>query len=124
MHDALLPMDATAGQRLKDLLLHLLLPAITLSLATIGATARYQRAAMIDALDLGSLDVGNLLEGFGEQGPEGDAEKWARVIDKILSIEYGLRSQQTEALARMDVALGANETNQVLGLLDAAQQTR
>lgn len=69
-------------------------------------------------LDLGSLDVGNLLEGFGEQGPEGDTEKWARVIDKVLSIEYGLRSQQVEALARMDVALGANETNQVLGLLD------
>lgn len=69
-------------------------------------------------LDLGALDVGNLLEGIAEQGPEGDAEKWARVIDKSLSIEYGLRSQQTDALARMDVALAANETNQVLGLLD------
>jgi hypothetical protein len=69
-------------------------------------------------LDLGSLDVGNLLEGFSEQGPEGDTEKWARVIDKCMSIEYGLRSQQTDALARMDNALAANETNQVLGLLD------
>ncbi len=69
-------------------------------------------------LDLGSLDVGNLLEGFSEQGPEGDTEKWARVIDKCLSIEYGLRSQQTDALGRMNVALAANETNQVLGLLD------
>ena len=68
--------------------------------------------------DLGSLDVGNLLEGFSEQGPEGDTEKWARVIDKCLSIEYGLRSQQTDAIARMDNALAANETNQVLGLLD------
>lgn len=52
MHDPLLPLDATAGQRLGDLLLHLTLPAVTLSLATISATARYQRAAMIDALDL------------------------------------------------------------------------
>ncbi len=69
-------------------------------------------------LDLGSLDVGNLLEGFSEQGPEGDTEKWTRVIDKCLSIEYGLRSQQTDALSRMDNALAANETNQVLGLLD------
>lgn len=69
-------------------------------------------------LDLGALDVGNLLDGIAEQGPEGDAEKWARVIDKCLSIEYGLRSQQTDALSRMDVALAANETNQVLGLLD------
>lgn len=69
-------------------------------------------------LDLGALDVGNLLDGISEQGPEGDTEKWARVIDKCFSIEYGLRSQQTDALSRMDVALAANETNQVLGLLD------
>ncbi len=53
MHDALLPLDASAGQRFIDLLIHLLLPAVTLSVATMGATARYQRAAMIDALDLG-----------------------------------------------------------------------
>src|SRR5262249_34518337 len=52
MHDALLPMDASWSERLRDLLRHLLLPALTLSIATIGATARYQRAAMIDALDL------------------------------------------------------------------------
>ncbi len=69
-------------------------------------------------LDLGSLDVGNLLEGFGEQGLEGDADKWAKVIDTVLSIEYGLRSQQADAKGRMHVALGSNETNQVLGLLD------
>lgn len=55
MHDALLPLDASAGQRFIDLLRHLILPAATLSLATIGATARYQRAAMIDALDLGCV---------------------------------------------------------------------
>jgi hypothetical protein len=69
-------------------------------------------------LDLGALDVGDLLEGFEEQGVEGDAEKWARVIDKVMSIEYGLRSQQTDALVRMEGALAANEINQVLGLLD------
>jgi hypothetical protein len=69
-------------------------------------------------LDLGSLDVGDLLAGFGEQGPEGDAEKWARILDKVNSIEYGLRSQQAEARERMEVALKAGETNQVLGLLD------
>lgn len=53
MHDPLLPLDASAGEKLIDLLRHLLLPAVTLSVATIGATARYQRAAMIDALELG-----------------------------------------------------------------------
>jgi hypothetical protein len=71
-----------------------------------------------DVIDFGAFDVGGLLDGFGEQGVEGDAEKWAKVIDKVLSIEYGLRSQQAEALERMDVALKAGEINQVLGLLD------
>lgn len=69
-------------------------------------------------LDLGALDVGDLLSSFGEEKPQGDAEKWARVIDKVLSIEYGLRSQQTEGRQRMEVALEAGEINQVLGLLD------
>jgi peptide/nickel transport system permease protein len=55
MHDPLLPANASAWVRFTDLLRHLLLPAITLSLATIGATARYQRAAMIDALELGCV---------------------------------------------------------------------
>jgi peptide/nickel transport system permease protein len=55
MHDPLLPVHAGLWERTRDLLLHLLLPAVTLSLATIGATARYQRAAMIDALELGCV---------------------------------------------------------------------
>lgn len=55
MHDPLLPMHAGLGERTRDLLVHLLLPAVTLSLATIGATARYQRAAMLDALELGCV---------------------------------------------------------------------
>ncbi|MBA3462484.1 MAG: hypothetical protein H0T46_21155 [Deltaproteobacteria bacterium] len=71
-----------------------------------------------NVIDFGAFDVGGLLDGFGEQGPEGDAEKWAKVIDKVLSIEYGLRSQQTEALERMEVALRSGEINHVLGLLD------
>lgn len=55
MHDPLLPMNAGPWERAGDLLRHLILPAATLSLATIGATARYQRAAMIDALELGCV---------------------------------------------------------------------
>lgn len=69
-------------------------------------------------LDLASLDVGDLLSGFGEENTEGEAEKWARVIDKVLSIEYGLRTQQAEGRQRMENALQAGELNQVLGLLD------
>jgi peptide/nickel transport system permease protein len=55
MHDPLLSPGAGEWTRLLDLLRHLILPAATLSLATIGATARYQRAAMIDALQLGCV---------------------------------------------------------------------
>ena len=55
MHDPLLPPGAGGWTRLLDLLIHLILPAATLSLATVGATARYQRAAMIDALALGCV---------------------------------------------------------------------
>lgn len=36
--------------RVRDILWHLTLPALTLSLVTFGATARYQRAAMLEAL--------------------------------------------------------------------------
>jgi peptide/nickel transport system permease protein len=57
IHDPLLPADAGIGARLTDLLQHLTLPALTLSLATLGATARYQRAAMIDALQLGCVQT-------------------------------------------------------------------
>jgi peptide/nickel transport system permease protein len=50
--DPLLPPDAGWRVQLADRLTHLLLPALTLSLGTIGATMRYQRAAMVDALQL------------------------------------------------------------------------
>lgn len=52
MHDVLLPSDASWAERTVDVLKHLLLPALTLAIALLGATARYQRAAMIDALEL------------------------------------------------------------------------
>jgi peptide/nickel transport system permease protein len=52
MHDPLLSPDAGLLTRGVDLLRHLLLPAATLSLVTIAATVRYQRAAMLDVLQL------------------------------------------------------------------------
>lgn len=75
------------------------------------------------SLDFGSEDMGALLEGIDETKQEGDGEKWAKVVEKLGSIEYGLRSQQTEARARMDVALAAGEINQVLALLDDTQSS-
>lgn len=71
-----------------------------------------------DELDLGSSDIGDLLENIDEQVVLGDADRWAAVLEKIGSIEYGLRSQYTDATARMRVALAAGEINQVLGALD------
>lgn len=49
LHDPMLQNPTFAAQ-LLDMLRHLLLPALTLTLVTIGATMRYQRAAMLDAL--------------------------------------------------------------------------
>ena len=40
------------------------------------------------------------------------------MLEKVSSIEYGLRSQNTEAMERREVALGSGEMNQVLGILD------
>lgn len=50
MSDPFLPADATTGERLADLLRHLVLPALTLAAVNIAATMRYQRAAMLEAL--------------------------------------------------------------------------
>jgi len=74
-------------------------------------------------LELGSSDIGDLLSGIDEHQDEGDAEKWSKVVEKVGSIEYGLRSQHTEACARLEVALEAGELNQVLGLLDDTQSS-
>jgi len=50
MIDPLLPPDVGIVVRSLDILRHLILPALTLSIVSIAATMRYQRAAMIDAL--------------------------------------------------------------------------
>jgi peptide/nickel transport system permease protein len=50
LQDPLLPADAGPLSRVLDVLRHLILPAATLSIVTLGATARYQRGAMIEAL--------------------------------------------------------------------------
>ncbi len=52
MHAIGLPPDAGPLTRFRDLLWHLALPVATLSAGTIGATVRFQRAAMIEAFRL------------------------------------------------------------------------
>jgi hypothetical protein len=68
-------------------------------------------------LELGSLDFGELLDGIGEK-EQSDTERWKPVVEKISSIEYGLRAQYSEASDRREVALSTGEMNRVLGLLD------
>ncbi|MBA3392810.1 MAG: hypothetical protein H0T89_09205 [Deltaproteobacteria bacterium] len=74
-------------------------------------------------LDLGSSDIGDLLEGIDEHLGEDDAHRWSKALETISSIEYGLQSQYADATARLNVALAAGEVNQVLGLLDDTQSS-
>jgi peptide/nickel transport system permease protein len=50
MEDPLLSGNAALGVRATDVIRHLILPSLTLSLVSIAATMRYQRAAMLDVL--------------------------------------------------------------------------
>lgn len=52
MQDPLLSFDASFPARAADVLRHLVLPALTLSIVSIAATMRYQRSAMLDVLRL------------------------------------------------------------------------
>jgi peptide/nickel transport system permease protein len=52
MQDPLLSMDAGWLVRAGDVLRHLVLPVVTLSLVSIAATMRYQRSAMLEVLRL------------------------------------------------------------------------
>ena len=76
-----------------------------------------------DALDFGAADFGDLLDGLGGGGEKTELERWAVVLEKLSSIEYGLSSQLDDATLRFAVALGAGEMNQVLGLLDDTQSS-
>jgi peptide/nickel transport system permease protein len=52
MQDPLLSFDASMVARAVDVVRHLLLPALTLSIVSIAATMRYQRSAMLEVLRL------------------------------------------------------------------------
>jgi peptide/nickel transport system permease protein len=52
MHDPLLGADAGIAAHMVDVLRHLILPVLTLSVVSIAATMRYQRSAMLEVLSL------------------------------------------------------------------------
>lgn len=74
-------------------------------------------------LDLGSADIGDLLDGLGGGGEKTEVERWNIVLEKLSSVEYGLSSQLDDATQRFAIALAAGEMNQVLGLLDDTQSS-
>jgi peptide/nickel transport system permease protein len=52
MQEPLLAFDAALPARAADVLRHLILPVLTLSIVSIAATMRYQRSAMLEVLQL------------------------------------------------------------------------
>jgi peptide/nickel transport system permease protein len=52
MQDPLLSFDASPAVRTADVLRHLILPVLTLSIVSIAATMRYQRTAMLEVMGL------------------------------------------------------------------------
>lgn len=73
-------------------------------------------------LDFGSVDfgeLGDLLENLDES-KRSDADHWSEVIEKLSSIEYGLRTQYEESMSRLEMAITSGEISQVLGVLDDA----
>ncbi len=58
-----------------------------------------------------------------ESTQEDEAEKWVKVLGKVSSIEYGLRTQYKSGESRLNIALMVGETNQVLALFDDTQSS-
>jgi peptide/nickel transport system permease protein len=87
MHDPLLPDHAGPVTRLLDLLRHLLLPAATLSLVTIGAMVRYQRAAMLEVLDMDFIRTART-KGLTERAVRWH-HAWRNALSGVLSL-FGL----------------------------------
>lgn len=88
-----------------------------------GDFAEAAPATSRDSLDLGSLDIGGLLEGLDVDVPADEQTRYNRALEKIGSIEYGMSQQLGDAHERLENALKAGETNQVLGLLDDTQSS-
>lgn len=78
---------------------------------------------MVDSLEFGIDDIGDLVEGLGTEPKRSEPERWGDALGKVASIRYGLGGQTEDATERMEVAIGAGHANQVLGLLDEMTST-
>jgi len=87
LSDPLLDPDAGLLTRGGDMVAHLILPAITLSLVTIAATMRYQRAAMLEVLRLPYI-VTARAKGLPESRVTG-RHAWRNALFPVITI-FGL----------------------------------
>ncbi len=71
------------------------------------------------SFDLEAGDIGELVEGLDDQPQrESEQKRWARALEKISGIQYGLSSQYRDANERLEIAMSAGQVGTVLGLLD------
>ncbi|MBI2394236.1 MAG: hypothetical protein HYV09_31990 [Deltaproteobacteria bacterium] len=75
-------------------------------------------AAAEQALDFKDSDIGDLLEIIDEHEVAGESERWTTMLEKVSSIEYGLRSQLRDLEERLETSLGARQVGQALEALD------
>lgn len=76
-----------------------------------------------DDLALGSADLLDFLEHIDEGENQDDAARWTKVVERVGSIEYGLTSQQNEAMERLKIALSTGALGHALGVLDDTQSS-
>jgi hypothetical protein len=69
------------------------------------------------ALDLGDFDIDEALDVFDEHKVSEDT-KWKDIVEKMSSIEYGLRSQLRDLEERLDTSLQQRMVGQALEALD------
>ena len=74
-----------------------------------------------DDLSLGVGDIGELLAGIDEHKPQSEAQRFAALIDRLSSIEYGLTSQVTELENRVKVSLRDREVAPAVEAIDDTQ---
>lgn len=74
-----------------------------------------------DDLSLDFGDIGALLDGVGEHKREPEPKRFAKLQEKLSSIEYGLSSQLTELESRVKLSLNAREVSQAIEAIDDTQ---
>ncbi|MGZ3417019.1 MAG: hypothetical protein ACXWUG_24690 [Polyangiales bacterium] len=70
------------------------------------------------ALDLGDFDIDEALDVIDEHQKTSEETRWKEILEKLSSIEYGLRSQLRDLDERLDQSLSQRMVGQALEALD------